>query len=270
MPVLLNEEILTCLLAHSGHGVGNVDPSSVEILIIGNESGTGGYKNDVQGYIRDQLNPENNHISSASEQPVKIRSRFLQFIKRLSLYSNDKDIKWFGLKSELGHDWNQIVEHWCGNNVHLVDIRPLPRPNETWWDYDSSIIKQDYLKAFNAFDENYLAPYGDWVKRRKTALFDQLNSYPNLKYIIAPGRVDMKMKFITQWFGLQQPFERIVIPKSNKPNEVNCFYRYSLGPNTHSLRNNHSIQIGICAFFDDYSGIGVEGLKHLAMDVLSF
>ena len=183
-----NNELLNYLLAHPGYGSGTENPQGPEILFIGNESGTNGF--DSNYFIESlALNRGASYEKNISKE--RIKSPMIQFMNRIYRYSVDNDPIWLSKKSEMGEVFNRISYGSCldyAENIHLIDIRPLPRRNEgEGFNYlnNSNFSAEKYLKAFNNFDDNLNSPYGDWVKARKSNLTNQLSSYVNLKYIIA-------------------------------------------------------------------------------------
>jgi hypothetical protein len=254
----INDAALEKLLSHIGYGAGESDPNLVEVLIIGNESGTGGQSLD------DFLN--STHVakletSNDSKDATKT-SPFLQYIKRLSLYMQDGKEVWFKSKRnfESTEDFSLITQDWCGSNTHLIDIRPLPRTNESQWPYEAfNIDKVQYLDAFNTFNVNATAPYGEWVMRRKTHLNQQLASYPNLKYIIAPGAQFMKKTFLENCFPFDKPFTSMeyVNPRGKKKD----FFV------NHFTLNGKKVKVCTCSFFNHYL-LGLDGLKFMASEIL--
>jgi len=253
---ILNDSTINKLLNHDGYGIGINDPLSVELLFIGNESGTGGLS------LNEFLNSTHlaqNESKYSEDLIIYNKSPFLQYIKRLSLYFKDEDLKWFQRKNDfkLREDYIKTITNWCGSNVHLIDIRPLPRNNEKEWPYDKfGFDKDDYLKAFDSFNENALFPYGDWVSKRKQKLITQVDSFKNLKYIIAPGAQSLKLDFLMNCFQLQKPFEKVSIKDNKKIFWIN-----------EAERNGSRIKICTCPFFNHYI-LGLNGLRTLAFELL--
>lgn len=254
----ISQDVLEKLINHIGYGVGESDPSSVEVLIIGNESGTGGKS------LEDFLNSTHVAKQESSNDAIDATkiSPFLQYIKRLSLYMQDGNENWFKSKRnfEPTEDFSRITKDWCGSNTHLIDIRPLPRTNETQWPYEPfNIDKAHYLEAFNNFNVNATAPYGEWVKRRKIHLNNQLTSYPNLKYIIAPGAHFMKKTFLENCFPFDNPFTRIEFVNARGKKKDFWVNHFTL--------NGREVKVCICSFFNHYL-LGLDGLKYMATEIL--
>ena len=252
-------DILDNLLCHIGYGVGESDPNLVELLIVGNESGTGGLTliDFLNGYHVSKDEP-----ADASKDATRT-SPFLQYIKRFSLYMQDGNEKWFNSKRTFNpvEDFGKITQDWCGRNTHLIDIRPLPRTNESQWPYEVfNINKALYIDAFNTFNANAASPYGEWVKRRKSHLNQQLASYPNLKYIIAPGAIYMKKNFLENCFPFDRPFTKIdFINNRGKKKEFMV---------NHFTLNGREVKVCICSFFNHYL-LGLDGLKFMATEIFN-
>jgi len=256
--IVINDASLDKLLSHLGYGVGELEPNLVEVLVIGNESGTGGQS------LNEFLN--NTHVikqeSSNDAIDATKTSPFLQYIKRLSLYMQDGNEKWFKSKRnfECAEDFSWITKEWCGSNTHLIDIRPLPRTNESQWPYEAFNINEAlYLEAFNNFNLNAKAPYGEWVMRRKIHLNQQLALYPNLKYIIAPGAQFMKKTFLENCFPFDKSFTSIVYVNTRGKKKEFLVNEFSL--------NGREVKVCICSFFNHYL-LGLDGLKYMATEIL--
>lgn len=259
MSIPLNPETIELLLSHTGYGIGNLQPQNVEIVFIGNESGTAG--KTIEEYIDRLLNPDKYKNEANLVSPQK-RSTMLQFMNRLRLYSNDFDPKWFLSKSNLKKDdYERILIESCldesinGNsNIHLLDIRPLPRPTEAsslnYEELNRKFNSKLYLKAFNTFKEDINNPYNDWVVQRKKHLIQKINQFSNLKYIIAAGHVGMKMSFLKELFPEISFDEKI--GQSGK-----TFFASSI------VFNEKKIKVCASHFLSHQNGIGFSGLKDL-------
>ena len=235
-----------------GYGAGTYAPDKVEILFIGNESGTAG--RSVQDYIERLTYPEKYkseaNIDSEKESSPQRRSPMLQYMNRLRLYSIDLNPQWLKPKSEMESDlYDRVInESWCaGNTVHLLDIRPLPRPTEDKWPY-VNIDQKLYLRAFNRFDSEGSNPYTDWVRIRKTHLQKKIETFTTIKCIIGAGNPNMKMKFLKELFP-QVQFDSIIGQSGNK---------FLVG--TH----DKGFKIIVCKFLNHQNGIGYSGLNDLA------
>ncbi len=246
------------LLRHRGYGVGESRPEKVELLIIGNESGTDGKPLDV--FLKEIHVPAQNRQVASDAEDNTYSSPFLKFIKRLSLFMNDGDPKWLQsqLRSLHPEDYKKVTCNWSGDNVQLIDIRPLPRPNEKQWPYDAyNINRATYLAAFDSLNSDAGQPYGDWVKQRKTYLNQQVASYPNLKYIIAPGAVAMKRTFLESCFSFNQTFKPLNFESPKK--KMKTFWINEL--------NDGRIKVCVCPFFNYYL-LGLDGLSYMATEIL--
>ncbi len=255
MPISLNTKTLELLLSHTGYGIGNLYPQKVEIVFIGNESGTAG--KSTEEYIDRLLYPDKFKEEPVGASPQK-KSPMLQFMNRIRLYSNEPDQKWLLPKSSLQkEDYERILNESCldssfqsSTNIHLLDIRPLPRPTESsalnYMDLNSKL----YLKAFNSFKPDLNNPYNDWMIKRKDYLIQKIVRFTNLKYIIAAGHIGMKMSF------LKELFPEIIfdehIGKSGKP-----FFTANI------YLNNNKVVVCVCNFLSHQNGIGFNGLKDL-------
>jgi hypothetical protein len=260
MSIPLNPATLNLLLSHTGYGIGNLHPQKVEIVFIGNESGTAG--KTTEEYIDRLMNPDKYKDEQNAPSPQR-RSPMLQFMNRLRLYSNDFDSKWFLSKSNLKkEDYQRILNESCleesvnGNtNIHLLDIRPLPRPTESsslnYEELNRKFNSKLYLKAFNTFNEDVNNPYNDWVIQRKIHLIQKINQFSNLKYIFAAGHVGMKMSFLKELFPEILFDEKI--GQSGK-----TFFTSSF------VFNAKKIKVCASHFLSHRNGIGFNGLKDLA------
>lgn len=248
----LNDYQKTILLEHLGYGAGTDAPEKVEILFIGNESGTAG--RTVQDYIDRLTYPDKykTEFYSGDKNDVspQRRSPMLQYMNRLRLYSQDHNPMWLRPKSEMSSNlYDRVInESWCtGETVHLLDIRPLPRPTEDKWPY-VGIDQKLYLRAFNRFESEGVKPYSDWVRIRKTNLQKKIKEFTRLKCIIAAGNPNMKMNFIKGLFP-QMRFDTITGSSGKE---------FSVGV------HENQFKIIICKFLNHQNGIGYAGLQDLA------
>ena len=102
----------------------------------------------------------------------------------------NKSGKWFEPKNQCDV-YDQIVyESFYSESTHLVDIRPLPRPNESVWPYEG-IDEKLYLQGFRNMSSKDEA-IQNLITKKIEALQKQISSYPNLEVIIAPGAAPMK------------------------------------------------------------------------------
>ena len=182
----------------------------------------------------------------------------MQFINRLRLYSEAKDVKWFSYKHELSaNDYERILGESClsnsethTTNFHLLDIRPLPRPRENSPLPYAGLDVQLYLKAFNSFDVNH-ATYGSWVEKRREKLLAKIDSFDSLTTIIAAGNINMKMAFLRGLYpDVQFTLHSL---SSGKP----CYI-------AEVTSNKRKIKVLVTHFFDNQSGIQLQGLKEVA------
>jgi hypothetical protein len=243
MQFKISKEQLDLLISHSGYGIGETNNDKVKILIIGNESGTGDainseeYIKGLEGKVFRKKTRTGNYLT---------KSDFLQFIGRIVRALEEKEGQWFAPKDSC-NVWNEIISgDFYSESAHLFDIRPLPRTteNETW-PYEN-IDKKSYelgfknLKSKDTFIE-------EMISLRINFLQSQIKSYPNLKYIIAPGAVPMKKKFLEMVFP-QLKFNSVEIKTSKK---TMTYYKGNVG----------ELVILVCPFFKNLNGIGYEGLE---------
>jgi hypothetical protein len=237
-------EQLQILLNHSGYGIGKINPERVKTLIIGNESGTGNAINTKE-FIK-ELETNDLGVNNSSES-YPSRSAFLQFIARIVRALEGREGQWFAPKDNC-NVWNEIRMEFYSDSAHLIDIRPLPRSTEDEsWPYEN-INRKNYergfknLKSKDAFIE-------EMITLRIKSLQSQIKSYPNLKYIIAPGDTPMKKKFLEMVFP-QLKFNSIAIKTSKKSM---TYFKGNIG----------EINILVCPFFNHHNGIGYEGLEQV-------
>lgn len=243
--MILETQHIKVFLNHNGYGVGEEKPENVQILILGNESGIGNAIN-IQEFIN-QLNGKEYTKKRASSESVITHSPFLQFTSRIVRALESKHGNWFKPKDECDV-WNEISGgDFYSNSAHLIDMRPLPRPNESVWNYEN-IDQRDYLNGFKNFkskDEFIQKLIEDKVSKTR----EQIKSYQNLKFIIAPGSAAVKKKFLQLIFP-DLIFQSVEI-QTNRKKMI-----YYLG-------NIESIKVVACPFFDSRNGIGYEGLEKL-------
>ena len=254
--IKLSPSLLDLLLSHYGYGIGNEHPNQVKIIVIGNESGTGG--RDTEEYVHRLFNNVSDEPSSVKAKSPQRKSTFLQFINRLRLYSEAKDVKWFSYKHQLSSiDYERILGESCLSNsethstcFHLLDIRPLPRPRESSPLPYKDLDAKKYLKAFNTFDVNH-PTYGSWVVKRREKLLAKIDSFDSLTTIIAAGNISMKMAFLSGLYPEAQ--FKLHTLSSGKP----CYI-------AEVISNNRKIKLLATHFFDNQSGIKLQGLKEVA------
>lgn len=240
----ISAEKLLTLSKHKGYGIGNETPAKVKTLIIGNESGTGNALN-VEEFIKHIEGKE--YLKKTETGSALLRSPFLQFSSRLVHALEDKPGQWFSPKDSCDV-WNLIqTESFFSDTAHLVDIRPLPRPTESVWPYEN-INQKNYLNGFNTFKSKDPV-IENLIQMKVMSLRNQIQSYPNLKYIIAPGAAQMKLKFLQLVFP-QIDFQKETIQTSRKNM-------------TYFLGTRDKCKIVISPFFDSKNGIGYEGLESL-------
>jgi alpha-L-arabinofuranosidase len=237
----ISSEQLKTLMNHRGYGVGNEDPDKVRILIVGNESGIGNASN-VEEFIKDLEGKA--FLKKRNSENGRIHSLFLQFTSRIVRALEGKSGNWFAPKDQCDV-WEEIVNnHFYSETAQLVDIRPLPRPNESMWPY-KNIQERNYLNGFKNLKskDEFVQKL---INQKVQSIQEQIRSYKNLKYIIAPGAASMKKKFLELVFPEMQ-FTGIEIKTSKKT----MIYH---------ICENQKIKILVCPFFDSKNGIGYEGL----------
>jgi alpha-L-arabinofuranosidase len=240
----ISSEQLKILMDHRGYGVGEEDPKKVQTLIIGNESGIGNASN-VEEFIKDLEGKE--FIKKGKSEYVRIHSTFLQFISRIVRALEKKSGNWFAAKDQC-YVWEEIVNnHFYSETAQLVDLRPLPRRNESAWPYEN-IHERNYLNGFkNLKSKDEFVQ--ELLNQKVHSIQEQIRSYKNLEHIIAPGAATMKKKFLELVFP-EIRFFAIEIKTSRKTM-------------TYYFGNTGKIKIVICPFFDSNFGIGYEGLERV-------
>ncbi len=240
----ISSEQLKTLLNHRGYGVGEQDPDKVQTLIIGNESGIGNASN-VEEYLKHLEGKD--FIKKRNSEHGRIHSPFLQFISRIVQALENKSGKWFAAKYQCDV-WEEIVNnHFYSETAQLVDVRPLPRPNESVWPFEN-IQEGKYLNGFNNLQskDEFVQ---ELINQKVYAIQEQIRSYKNLKHIIAPGAATMKKKFLELVFP-EMKFSAIEVKTSKKTM-------------TYYLGETGKIKIIVCPFFDSKNGIGYEGLERV-------
>jgi len=240
----ISSEQLKTLMNHRGYGVGERDPNKVQTLIIGNESGIGNAAN-VEEFIKDLEGKE--FIKKGNSEHGRIHSPFLQFISRIVQALEKKSGNWFAAKDQCDV-WEEIVNnHFYSDTAQLVDIRPLPRSNESVWPFEN-IQEGKYLNGFNNLQskDEFVQ---ELINQKVHAIQEQIRSYKNLKHIIAPGAANTKKKFLELVFP-EMKFNAIEVKTSRKKM-------------TYYVGETAKIKVVVCPFFDSKNGIGYEGLERV-------
>lgn len=246
MEISLDSDQIKLLLNHKGYGI--EENYAVNTLFIGNESGIGDALN-VEEYIKHLRGEE--CIKKPIVKDLAIRSPFIQFISRITRSLEGKNGKWFAPKNSCDV-WDKIVQGpFFSVSAYLIDIRPLPRPNESGWHY-INIDRKNYEKGFRTFQSKDPI-IQNLIDGRLTSLRNQISAFRNLKYIIAPGDANMKVRFLQSLFP-EIAFEPIMVSTSKK---TMTYYRAVL------KKQEDSIIIFVTPFFDSKNGIGYEGLEAL-------
>jgi len=260
LSIELDEYQIQFLLEHLGYGGGITSPEKVQILFIGNESGTA--NRTVSDYIDrltypDKYVNEKNENSTNEVSSLQKHPRMLQFMNRIKLYSFDQNPKWLLPKSQLNlinpEDYKRVVnESWNeGGIIHLFDIRPLPRPTEkSPWPYNKKIDESLYLDAFKKFKIENNNPYSKWVEYRNSLLQQKIEEFKSLKCIIAAGDPNMKMKFIK---GVFPDLQFVKVEGQSK---------HSFQIAVHNTQERQ-FKVIICNFLSSYV-LGFDGLSDLA------
>jgi len=229
-------------MTHRGYGIGIEQPDQVQTLVIGNESGIGNASN-VEEFIKHLEGKE--FLNKSNSENGRIHSPFLQFISRIVRALEGKQGKWFAPKDQCDV-WEEIKNgHFYSESAQLVDIRPLPRPNESVWPYDN-IHERNYLNGFkNLKSKDKFVQ--QLINKKVQSIQEQIRSYKNLKHIIAPGAATMKKKFLELVFP-EMKFTAIEVKISSK---TMTYYVGSTG----------KIKVVVSPFFDSKNGIGYKGLE---------
>ena len=245
----LTESQIVALCHHRGYGIGTKSAEKVKQLIIGNESGIGN-ANSIDEFLQDHLG-ESEEIIEEMQPQKRINSPFLHFISRITRALENKQGNWFAPKDQCDV-YDQIVyESFYSESTHLVDIRPLPRPNESVWPYEG-IDEKLYLQGFRKMSSKDEA-IQNLITKKIEALREQILFYKNLEVIIAPGAATMKRKFLENLFpGIQ--FETHTIETQIR--KLTYFSAIQ-------IIEGRRVKIMITAFFDSKNGIGYEGLRRL-------
>jgi len=247
--IILTDSQIDALCHHSGYGIGCDSYEKVKHIIIGNESGIGN-ADSIEEFLQSHLE-ESKEIVEVEQQQKRINSPFLHFISRITRALENKPGKWFEPKNQCDV-YDQIVyESFYSESTHLVDIRPLPRPNESVWPYEG-IDEKLYLRGFRNMSSKDEA-IQNLIDKKIEALRKQIFSYSNLEVIIAPGAAWMKRKFLENLYpGIQ--FESHLVKTSIR--DLTYFTA------TQNI-NGRNVKIMVTAFFDSKNGIGYDGLRQL-------
>jgi len=186
-------------------------------------------------------------ILKSNSENGRINSPFLQFISRIVRALEGKSGKWFAPKDHCDV-WEEIVNNeFYSESAQLVDIRPLPRANESAWPYEN-IHERNYLNGFkNVKSKDEFVQ--KLINQKVESIQEQIRSYKKLKYIVAPGAASMKKKFLELIFP-DTKFTAIEVKTSRKKM-------------TYFVGQTGKIKIIICPFFDSKNGVGYEGLERV-------
>jgi hypothetical protein len=244
----LTESQIDALCHHPGYGIGSLSAQKVKQIIIGNESGIGN-ADSIEEFMQSHLR-ESKEIAEVS-RAKRINSPFLHFISRITRALENKSGNWFAPKDQCDV-YDQIVfESFYSESTHLVDIRPLPRPNESVWPYEG-IDEKLYVRGFRNMKSKDEAVQ-NLIDKKTEALRKQILSYTNLEVIIAPGAAWMKRKFLENLFpGIQFKTHTIETPIRKLTYLSSEYYI-----------DGRKVKIVVTAFFDSKNGIGYEGLRQL-------
>jgi hypothetical protein len=115
------------------------------------------------------------------------------------------------------------------------------------WPYEN-IHERNYLNGFKNLKskDEFVQKL---INQKVQSIQEQIHSYKNLKYIIAPGAATMKKKFLELVFP-EMKFTAIEIKTSKKTM-------------TYYLGETGKIKIIVCPFFDSKNGVGYEGLERV-------
>jgi hypothetical protein len=244
----ISQKHLRILMTHRGYGVGEEQPDQVQTLVIGNESGIGNASN-VEEFIKHLEGKEFLHKNNSEHG--RIHSPFLQFIARIVRALEGKSGNWFAPKDQC-HVWEEIVNNeFYSESAQLVDIRPLPRQNESVWPYEN-IDEHNYLNGFkNLKSKDEFVQ--ELINQKVLFIQEQIQSYKNLRYIIAPGAANMKKKFLELVFP-EMKFNIIEVKTTRKTM-------------TYHVGETGKIKVVVCPFFDSKNGIGYEGLESVYLNI---
>ena len=142
---ILTESQIDALCHHPGYGIGREANEKVRHIIIGNESGIGN-ADSIEEFLQSHLE-ESKEIVEVDHQKKRINSPFLHFISRITRALENKPGNWFAPKDHCDVFEQIVFESFYSESTHLVDIRPLPRPNESVWPYEG-IDEKLYIRGF--------------------------------------------------------------------------------------------------------------------------
>lgn len=294
----LKEEQIELLCSFFGYG----DFEQADIIFLGNEEGLGNlscyemsilhrtecFGNDSSYYLNSQnklagfwepgglLTDTKKREFLATKgidyiyKPA-FRSRFLQFISRLVL-SLEEEKENMGIhfnyndKIELGKIRDLIKNYGLfsqrkGIKTALVDWRPLPRLNEKEkgpkWPFSGKIEEQLYL---NAFRYKKTDEYHESLRVKRENILKKVFARHKKFILVSVGEKDYKKLVL----------ENVLVDMNgNKP----FFVKLNLGNTNKEMyyakmeMENRILNIFITDFFNDQSGIRLEGLKALAYEI---
>jgi hypothetical protein len=197
---------------------GSGDFRNAEIVFFGNEEGLD--RDDIQDVLKQRFNEVNTN--------VKIVSDYLEGHYRIDWKTDDKAGKSqminyqcriinFLQEEGINDDWflpkgknlkiDKKIEEYRVKHLYrekipgqiitaLTELRPLPRKNESVWNYFKSIKKSQYFKAYGFSTVRGLhQEYSDFRNHRLKVLKNLFNHSKKCKFIIGIGDQKAKLKF---------------------------------------------------------------------------
>jgi|GEM_PF-6427308 len=265
----ITKEQLAILNSFCGTG----DFLNADIIFFGNEEGLGG--DNLEKVLSERIGeskrnnciipnkPLNGHYRTTwAVEKETARSQMLQFQVRLLLFLNNPKENWFALKEEAPLIFEQIKEYqrvnlYRENNNYnlksaLVDLRPLPRYNETEWPF-KNLDRQQYISAFKFTKRAKVDKlYSDLKEERIKIIQNLFHACHNVKVIVGIGDKDSKKRFFEVLF-VEIVFETIWL------SDKTCFHA------TIDL-NGKLVHIFLSNFFD-YRAFGLNNLENLARKI---
>jgi hypothetical protein len=243
MQITLSTDDIDLLVNHKGYGVKPAD--NVRTLIIGNESGIGNAIN-VEEFLKSLAGQD--YIQKPTIKALPLRSPFIQSVSRITRALEGKQGNWFSPKATCDV-WDKIINgDSLSESGHLIDIRPLPRPDESGW-FFTNVDRKQYESGFRKFHSSDSVVQSLIVERLK-ALRAEVATFQNLEYIVAPGAAPMKLKFLKHLFPSIE-FEATEIRTSRKSM---TYFKSKLH------LDDKEVKVLVTPFFD-WRIIGYEGLE---------
>jgi hypothetical protein len=244
--MILNKE--QAIWLHRSIGQGPIDKA--QVIIFGNEFGSarghGNTEKCIEGFINEfktrKLLKIGDGFNVLDIDSPPVSSTFLQFISRLLLAIKYKDERFFDSLTTEGWSYinNYIMNSLYRENSAIINLRPLPQPTENHWDYEN-INESNYKNLYN-FKSKYHG-HNKFREFRLKILKQAFDMGKNALILGAGDKYNKKAFFEEIYPNIT--FQQIVL------NDIVEIY---FSPNPKIIISN---------YYDNRSGVGLEGLKEI-------